>query len=183
MTTFDAGKMFAFDLETTGTNPHECRIVTSALVRIDGGAPQAKELLAKAAGLDGAKGDERLKKIVHRVLEDTCRTIEEFDVTPNEFWAAVGYLTRLGQANEAGLLDFCDRYGLPLRVIAHADIEARPCVTQPSAWVQQNVGLPGVCEPCALIASPRGRLIVPKTALNGVTVAVVEDRLPLEVSA
>ena len=46
MTTFDAGKMFAFDLETTGTNPHECRIVTSALVRIDGGAPQAKELLA-----------------------------------------------------------------------------------------------------------------------------------------
>ena len=36
MTTFDAGKMFAFDLETTGTNPHECRIVTSALVRIDG---------------------------------------------------------------------------------------------------------------------------------------------------
>ena len=48
--------------------------------------------------------------------------------------------------------------------------------TEASAWVQQNVGLPGVCEPCALIASPRGRLIVPKTALRGVTVAVVEDR-------
>ncbi|WP_295627098.1 3'-5' exonuclease [uncultured Corynebacterium sp.] len=46
MTTFDAGRMFAFDLETTGTNPHECRIVTSALVRIDGGPPQARELLA-----------------------------------------------------------------------------------------------------------------------------------------
>ncbi|WP_216320412.1 cobalamin biosynthesis protein [Deinococcus aestuarii] len=87
------------------------------------------------------------------------------------------------KADEAGLLAFCDRYGLPLRVIAHADVEARPYVTQPSAWVQQSVGLPGVCEPCALIASPRGRLIVPKTALNGVTVAVVEDRLPLEVSA
>lgn len=46
MTTFDAGRMFAFDLETTGTNPHECRIVTSALVRIDGGPPQSRELLA-----------------------------------------------------------------------------------------------------------------------------------------
>ncbi|MEF2278455.1 cobalamin biosynthesis protein [Deinococcus sp. YIM 134068] len=87
------------------------------------------------------------------------------------------------KANEAGLLAFCKRHGLPLRVIAHADIEARPFVTQPSEWVQQNVGLPGVCEPCALIASPRGRLIVPKMALNGVTVAVVEDRLHLEVSA
>ncbi|MFC3848568.1 3'-5' exonuclease [Corynebacterium hansenii] len=46
MTTFDAGRMFAFDLETTGTDPHQCRIVTSALVRIDGGPPQARELLA-----------------------------------------------------------------------------------------------------------------------------------------
>jgi cobalt-precorrin 5A hydrolase len=36
----------------------------------------------------------------------------------------------------------------------------------------------GVCEPCALIASPRGQLIVPKTALDGVTVAIVEDRMP-----
>jgi len=41
--------------------------------------------------------------------------------------------------------------------------------------VQQNVGLPGVCEPCALIASPRGKLIRAKIALNGVAVAVVED--------
>lgn len=38
--------MFAFDLETTGTDPHECRIVTSALVRIDGGKVDARELLA-----------------------------------------------------------------------------------------------------------------------------------------
>ena len=33
-----------------------------------------------------------------------CRIIEEFDVTPSEFWTACGYLTRLGQANEVGLL-------------------------------------------------------------------------------
>jgi len=33
-----------------------------------------------------------------------CKTIEEFDVTPTEFWTAVSYVTRLGQANEVGLL-------------------------------------------------------------------------------
>jgi catechol 1,2-dioxygenase len=33
-----------------------------------------------------------------------CRIVEEFDVTPTEFWAACGYVTRLGQANEVGLL-------------------------------------------------------------------------------
>jgi cobalt-precorrin 5A hydrolase len=79
------------------------------------------------------------------------------------------------KADEPGLLAFCEQYDVPLRVLASATVVARPWVTKASDWVQQNVGLPGVCEPCALIASPRGRLIVPKTALNGVAVAVVED--------
>ena len=79
------------------------------------------------------------------------------------------------KANEPGLLEFCDLNNLPLRVLASATIAARPWVTKASDWVQQNVGLPGVCEPCALIASPRGQLLVPKLALNGVAVAVVED--------
>lgn len=81
------------------------------------------------------------------------------------------------KADEAGLLEFCTRHQLPLRVVARADIAARAWVGQPSAWVRQQVGVDGVCEPCALIASPRGQLIVPKTALDGVTVAIVEDRI------
>ena len=66
--------------------------------------PEVKQLLERAAGLGQPGGDERLKRIVHRIATDLCRTIEEFDVTPTEFWAACGYLTRLGQANEVGLL-------------------------------------------------------------------------------
>jgi catechol 1,2-dioxygenase len=66
--------------------------------------PDVKKLLERAAGLDRPGGDERLKRIVHRIATDLCRTIEEFDVTPTEFWAACGYVTRLGQANEVGLL-------------------------------------------------------------------------------
>ena len=81
------------------------------------------------------------------------------------------------KANEPGLLDFCELHDLPLRVLASATVAARPWVTKASDWVLQNVGLPGVCEPCALIASTRGKLIVPKMALNGVAVAVVEDAL------
>jgi catechol 1,2-dioxygenase len=65
---------------------------------------QVQELLNRVAGLDQRGGDERLKRIVHRVAEEMCRIIEEFDVTPTEFWTAVGYVTRLGQANEVGLL-------------------------------------------------------------------------------
>jgi catechol 1,2-dioxygenase len=63
-----------------------------------------KDLLMKVSGLENGTGDVRLKHIVHRVVSDLFRTIEDFDVQPDEFWSAVGYLTRLGQANEAGLL-------------------------------------------------------------------------------
>jgi catechol 1,2-dioxygenase len=65
---------------------------------------EVKELLGRAAGLDSPEGNDRLKKILHRVITDTCRTIEELDITATEFWTAMSYLTRLGQANEAGLL-------------------------------------------------------------------------------
>ena len=80
------------------------------------------------------------------------------------------------KAEEAGLIEFCARHNLPLRIFTREMLAARPWVTQPSDWVKQNVGLDGVCEPCALIACARGKLIVPKTALDGVAVAVVEDK-------
>jgi cobalt-precorrin 5A hydrolase len=79
------------------------------------------------------------------------------------------------KAEEPGLLSFCQRHGIPLRVIAKRQIESRPWVSKPSEWVRQSVGLDGVCEPCALIASMRGRLVVAKTTLDGVAVAIVAD--------
>jgi catechol 1,2-dioxygenase len=66
--------------------------------------PEVQRLLTKVSGLDTDKGDARLKRIVHRVVSDLFKTIEEFDVQPDEFWAAMSYLTELGQANEVGLL-------------------------------------------------------------------------------
>lgn len=79
------------------------------------------------------------------------------------------------KAEEPGLLEFCRTRDIPLRVIARGQIAARPWVTEASDWVRQAVGVEGVCEPCALIAAPRGTLIVPKTPLAGVAVAVVAD--------
>jgi len=65
---------------------------------------EVTDLLMKVSGLDHSNGDVRLKRIVHRVVSDLFRTIEDFDVQPDEFWSAMSYLTRVGQANEIGLL-------------------------------------------------------------------------------
>jgi len=67
--------------------------------------PAVQDLLTRSSGLErGEEGDGRLKQIVHRLLTDLYRTIDDFDIQPDEFWAAAQHLTALGQANEVGLL-------------------------------------------------------------------------------
>ena len=65
---------------------------------------EVKALLTKVSGLTNDAGNPRLKRIMHRVMTDLFRVIEDFDVQPDEFWSTVSYITALGQANEAGLL-------------------------------------------------------------------------------
>ena len=65
---------------------------------------QVRDLLMKVSGLGDNGGNLRVKRIVNRLVGDLFRTIEEFDIQPDEFWTAVSYLARLGQANEGGLL-------------------------------------------------------------------------------
>jgi cobalt-precorrin 5A hydrolase len=126
-------------------------------------ATEATKTLVVGVGCRKGVSEEQINQAILRALEhralSAVREIATVDL----------------KAEEPGLLAFVQRHGIPLRIITKQQIEARSWVGQPSEWVQQAVGLDGVCEPCALIASPRGRLAVPKTTLNGVAVAVVED--------
>ncbi|MBY0549435.1 MAG: precorrin-3B C(17)-methyltransferase [Candidatus Obscuribacterales bacterium] len=79
--------------------------------------------------------------------------------------------------DEPGLLEFARRHNLPLQIYRAEDVAARNWVTTPSQWVKQTTGADGVCEPCALMANPRGQLIVRKKLANGVAVAISEDTM------
>jgi cobalt-precorrin 5A hydrolase len=83
------------------------------------------------------------------------------------------------KAQEPGLLEWCEENELFLRTIPQALIEQRPWVTNASSWVRENIGVDGVCEPCALLATFRGRLVLPKTSLDGVAIAIAEEILVL----
>ncbi|MCR1768107.1 Catechol 1,2-dioxygenase 1 [Burkholderia glumae] len=66
---------------------------------------EVQDLLRAAANLeDDGGGDARLKRIVHRLLGDLFRAIDELDITPDEVWAGIHYLNKLGQDSEAALL-------------------------------------------------------------------------------
>lgn len=84
------------------------------------------------------------------------------------------------KAEEQGLLEFCHKHHIPMRIFKREEVALRNWTTQPSAWVQKTIGIDGVCEPCALMVSHRAKLIVPKTVLDGVAIAVADDSLQVE---
>ncbi|WP_313295620.1 catechol 1,2-dioxygenase [Diaphorobacter sp.] len=66
--------------------------------------PEVQDFLRLASGLDQSGGNPRTKQIVHRILSDLFKTIEDLEITSDEYWAGVAYLNRLGASSEAGLL-------------------------------------------------------------------------------
>jgi cobalamin biosynthesis protein CbiG len=83
--------------------------------------------------------------------------------------------TILSKATEPALIEFCTRYELALVAFSSDAIDAcmrtRETLVRSSA-ARAYVGVDGVSEPCALLATPGGTLIVPKHAFGGVTVAI-----------
>ncbi len=63
-----------------------------------------KALAAKAAGLDNKDGNPRAKEVVNKLLYRLMQTIDELDITMDEFWAGVAYIGESAKANELGLL-------------------------------------------------------------------------------
>lgn len=63
-----------------------------------------QQFLEQASGFDQAGGSPRMKTVVHRVLTDSVKIIEDLQITPEEFWKAVNYVNELGSRQEAGLV-------------------------------------------------------------------------------
>lgn len=63
---------------------------------------EIQALLDRIGGLDQPVGDLRNKKILRRIISDLFSTIDEFDVTPEEFWNVVNFLQQ--GAAEFGLI-------------------------------------------------------------------------------
>lgn len=79
------------------------------------------------------------------------------------------------KADEQGLLEAAEELGIPLRIIGGESIRQSQAAFSHSEFVQEQVKLPAVAEPAALLAGRRTSLIVQRQALDGVTVAVARE--------
>lgn len=83
--------------------------------------------------------------------------------------------TTEAKREEAGLIAFAERLGVPLQFYASAELNGVVVPSPPSPHAQKAIGAMGVAEPAALLASGGGRLILKKVKSGNVTLAIAES--------
>jgi cobalt-precorrin 5A hydrolase len=82
--------------------------------------------------------------------------------------------TAAAKREEAGLLAFAEKHGIPLRFFESDELNAVAVPSPPSAHALDAIGAAGVAEPAALLAAGSGRLLLKKVKSGNVTLAVAE---------
>lgn len=148
----------------------------------------ANTLAVEAANILGCQpvittGSEAVKKIVIGVgcrrgvkKEEVVQAVEYALKKTQSSIDGLRYIATIDlKQNEKGLKSASLELGVPLRIIS-TDLIKKFCGKyQRSAFVKEKIGVEGVSEPCALIVSKNPKLILPKSKIGRVTVAVAEE--------
>lgn len=81
--------------------------------------------------------------------------------------------------NEAGLLQFAQKYGLPIEYFDKETLSQVAFPSEPSATALKQVGTPAVSETAALVSSRNSCLIIPKVSYDR-TVSLAVARIPFD---
>ena len=80
------------------------------------------------------------------------------------------------KSDEEGLLNFCSGWKRPVRFYSADALQAVKGDFSASEFVKSTVGVDNVCERAAMLsARENAKLIVKKTCLDGVTIAVAQE--------
>jgi cobalt-precorrin 5A hydrolase len=100
-------------------------------------------------------------------VEAAVRTaLSRLEISPEQ---VLVYATTAKKAQESGILDAVRALGRPVLYLDDRTIGAYP---PHSASGASRIGLFGVAEPCALATSKRKELVLEKTVIGGVTIAI-----------
>lgn len=77
---------------------------------------------------------------------------------------------------EPAILSLAEKMSLPLHIVDRAEIVPIEHMFTSSDFVKKTIGVGCVCEPAAFLVSQEGRLVAPKTAFDGITLCLYEDK-------
>ena len=151
----------------------------------EGGANLLAYNVANALGANPviSTGTESMKRYVlgvgcrknaeYGALEQLmARVLAENHVTPD----MIRVVTTIDvKKEEPCILNLVKNYHWPLLIFTREEILASGIQVARSAFVEETLGVPGVCEPTALMASHYGELVVQKTTDQGCAIALVRE--------
>lgn len=82
--------------------------------------------------------------------------------------------------DELGLLAFASKNGIPTEFYTAEELAAVPGEFTASKLVKSVVGVENVCERSAVLAAEQGEIVLRKTSLNGVTLAIAQKTINLD---
>lgn len=86
------------------------------------------------------------------------------------------------KADEDGLLAFADKYKFKTVFYSAEELNAVDGEFTESTFVKSKVGVSNVCERSAVLSSNGGKLLLKKTSLNGVTLAVAIENIEFDLN-
>jgi cobalt-precorrin 5A hydrolase len=111
------------------------------------------------------------------ILERIKTAVEQLGASPK---AISGIYSIDLKADEVGLIEAARSLRVPFRTFRGDELQAVNLQEQlnRSNFVSEKIGVDGVCEAASLLGAKMGRLILPKTKGQGVTVAIsIENSL------
>lgn len=78
--------------------------------------------------------------------------------------------------DEEGLFQLSERLNIPLKFIQKTLIKTVEDRFPRSELVKRSIGVYSVAEPCAMLGGFRCQLLLPKTRMKGITIAISEER-------
>ena len=116
-------------------------------------------------GCKKGKGIEEINAFV-------TKKMEELGITAARVYAVASISLKSG---EQGIVCWCDKEGLPFLTYTAEELQEVKGNFTGSSFVREKTGIDNVCERAALKAcGGKGKLITPKYAENGMTIAVAK---------
>lgn len=112
---------------------------------------------------------------------DAGKIVEAVEKAFNKAGLALNCLSCLAsgefKSDEGGLIKAAAHFAVPLKIFTRDEIRANLGGTVSSAFVEDQVGVGAVAEPCARLGSGGGKVILPTQSGGGITVALAESNM------
>ncbi len=162
------------------------RYAISALSGHEGGANRLSEKVALICKGDFVvtTGSEAVKMLIVGMGCRRGTSASRLEEALNKGLASIGrkpcevrlIVSVEDKSDEAGFYELSEKSGIPLKFISKDLIKTVEKNFEKSELVKKTLGVYSVAEPCAILGGFRCHLLLKKTKMDGITVAIAEER-------